>query len=116
MCVCVLGEYVFGNLCIVTSNFRNRLANNSRLTLDEVLARVVLEGDSDFALSDGCNKGEGEGFSAYHRQPELYAENITALSRAVEFPTDGCSDGSSESGEGFMASIDSEEEQDSDPG
>ena len=45
--------------------------------------------------------GEGEGFSAYHRQSELDAENITALSRAVKFPTVGCSDGSSESGEGI---------------
>ena len=66
----------------------------NRLTLDEVLARVVLEGDSDFALSDGCSgDGENEGFSAYHRQPELDAEKVTALSRAVEFPTVGCSDG-----------------------
>ena len=49
------------------------------LTLDEVLARVVLEGDSDFALSDGCSsEGEGEGFSAYHRQPKLDAEKVTA--------------------------------------
>ena len=39
----------------------------NRLTLDDVLARVVLQGDSDFALSDGCSsEGEGEGFSAYH--------------------------------------------------
>ena len=39
------------------------------LTLDEVLARVVLEGDSDFALSDGCSsEGECEGFSAYQMQ------------------------------------------------
>ena len=31
------------------------------LTLDEVLAGVVLDGDSDFALSDGCSsEGEGE--------------------------------------------------------
>ena len=60
------------------------------LTLDEVLAGVVLEGDSDFALSDGCSsEGEGEGFSSYHRQPELDAEKVTALSRAVEFPTVG---------------------------
>ena len=29
------------------------------LTLDEVLARVVLEGDSDFALSDGCSTSRG---------------------------------------------------------
>ena len=41
---------------------------------------------------------------------------MTALSRAVQFPTVGCSDGSSDSGEGFMASTDSEEEWDSDPG
>ena len=58
------------------------------LTLDEVLAGVVLGDDSDFALSDGCNsEGVGEGFSSYHRQPELDAEKVTALSRAVEFPT-----------------------------
>ena len=70
------------------------------LTLHEVLARVVLEGDSDFALSDGwSSEGEGEGFSVYHRQPELDAEKVTALSRAVEFPTVGCSDGSCDSGE-----------------
>ena len=68
----------------------------NRLTLDDVLARVVLEGDSDFALSDGCSgEGEGEGFPAYHRQPELDAEKVTALSRAVELPTVGCSYGSS---------------------
>ena len=91
------------------------MANNGEL--DEGLARVALEGDSDFARSDGCSsEGKGEGFSAYHRQPELDAENVTALSRAVEFPTVGSSDGSSESGERFMASTDSEEEQDSDPG
>ena len=60
------------------------------LTLDEVLAGVVLEDDSDFALSDGCSsEGEGEGLSSYHRQPELDAEKVTALSRAVEFPTVG---------------------------
>ena len=54
------------------------------------MAGVVLEGDSDFALSDGCSsEGEGEGFSSYHRQPELDAEKVTALSRAVEFPTVG---------------------------
>ena len=42
------------------------------LTLAEVLARVVLEGDSDFALSDGSSsEGEDEGFSAYHTQLEL---------------------------------------------
>ena len=83
----------------------------SRLGLDEVLARVVLEGDSDFALSDGCiSEGEGEGFSTYHRQPELDAEKVTVLSRAVEFPT------VSDSKEVFMASSDGEEEQDSDPG
>ena len=29
------------------------------LTLDEVLATVVLEGDSDFGFSDGCSS-EGE--------------------------------------------------------
>ena len=76
------------------------------------MARVVLEGDSDFALSDGCSsEGEGEGFSAYHRQPKLDAEKVTA-----EFPTVGCSDGSSDSGEVFMAYTDGEEEQDSDPG
>ena len=87
------------------------------LTLDEVLARVVLEGDSDFALFDGCSsEEESEGFSAYHRQPELDAEKVTALSIAVIFPTVGCSDGSSDSGEVFMASTDGEEEQDSDPG
>ena len=87
------------------------------LTLDEVLARVVQEGKSDFALSDGSSSaGEGEGFSAYYRQPELDAEKVTALSRAVEFPTVGCSDGSSDSGKVFMASTDGEEEQDSDPG
>ena len=57
-----------------------------------------------------------EGFSAYHRQPELDAENATALSRAVEFPTGDCSDSSSESGKRLMASTDGEEEQDSDPG
>ena len=52
------------------------------------MAGVVLGDDSDFALSDGCNsEGEGEGFSSYHRQPELDAEKVTALSRAVEFPT-----------------------------
>ena len=52
------------------------------------MAGVVLEDDSDFALSDGCSsEGEGEGFSSYHRQPELDAEKVTALSRAVEFPT-----------------------------
>ena len=76
-----------------------------------------MEGDSDFCLSDGCSsEGEGEGFSAYHRQPELDAESVTGLSRAVEFPTVGCSDGSSDSGEGFMASTDGEEEQDSESG
>ena len=97
----------------MTSNFSNRSAN--RLTLDEVLAKVVLEGDSDFALSDGCSsEGEGEEFSAYHRLPELDAEKVTALSRAVEFPTVGSSDGSSDSGEVFMAFTDGEEEQDSD--
>ena len=48
---------------------------------------------------------EGEGFSAYHRQTELDAEKVTALSRAVEFPTVGSSDGSSDS-EVFMASTD----------
>ena len=59
-----------------------------------------MEGDSDFALSDGCSsEGEGDRFSAYHRQSELVAE-VTALSssllsRAVDFPTVGCSDGSS---------------------
>ena len=75
----------------MTSNFSNRSANNAYgLTLDEVLAGVVLEGDSNFALSDGCSsEGEGEGFSSYHRQPELDAEKVTALSRAVEFPTVG---------------------------
>ena len=78
------------------------------------MARVVLEGDSDFALSDGCSsEGEGEGFFAYHRQPELDAEKVTALRRAVEFPTVGCSYWSSDSGEVFMASTDGEEEQDS---
>ena len=47
----------------VTSNFSNQSAN--RITLDKVLARVVLEGDSDFALTDGCSsEGKGEGFSA----------------------------------------------------
>ena len=46
-----------------------------------------------------------------HRQPELDAEKVTALSRAVEFPTVGCSDGSSDSGEVFMASTVGEEEQ-----
>ena len=76
------------NMVAVMSNFSNRSANNGE-------ARVVLEGDSDFALSDGCSsEGEGEGFSAYHRQPELDAEKVTDLSRAVEFPTVGCSDGS----------------------
>ena len=89
----------------------------NRLTLDEVLTGVVLEGDSDFGFSDGCtSEGECEGFSAYHRQPELDAEKVTALSRAVKFPTVGCSDGSSDSVEGFMASTDGEEEQDSEPG
>ena len=54
------------------------------------MAGVVLEDDSDFALSDGCSsEGEGEGFSSYHRQPGLYAEKVTAPSRAVEFPTVG---------------------------
>ena len=54
------------------------------------MAGGVLEDDSDFALSDGCSsEGEGEGFSSYHRQPELDAEKVTALSRAVEFPTVG---------------------------
>ena len=54
------------------------------------MAGVVLEDDGDFALSDGCSsEGEGEGFSSYHRQPELDAEKVTALSRAVEFPTVG---------------------------
>ena len=87
------------------------------ITFDEVLARVVLEGDGDFALSDGCSsEGEGEGFSAYHRQLELDAEKVTALSRVLEFPTVGCSDGSSDSGEVFMASTDGEEEQDRDSG
>ena len=58
----------------------------NRLSLDEVMARVVLVGDSDFSLFDGCSsEGEGEGFSAY-------------------------------SGEGFMASTDGEEEQNSEPG
>ena len=41
---------------------------------------------------------------------------MTALSRAVEFPTVGCGDGSSDSGEVLMASTDGEEEQDRDPG
>ena len=41
---------------------------------------------------------------------------MTGLSRAVEFPTVGCSDGSSDSGEVFMASTDDEVEQDSDQG
>ena len=60
------------------------------LTLGEVLAGVVLEGDSDFAISDGCSsEGEREGFSSYHRQPELDAEKVTALSRAVKFPSVG---------------------------
>ena len=69
----------------VTSNFGKIMANG--LTLDEVLARVVLEGDSDFALSEGCSsEGEGEGFSVYQRQPEI-EEKVTALSTAVEFPT-----------------------------
>ena len=40
----------------VTSNFSNRSANNGE-------ARVVLEGDSDFALSV---VREGEELSAYH--------------------------------------------------
>ena len=56
------------------------------------MAGVVLEGDSDsdFALSDGSSsEGEGEGFSSYHGQPELDAEKVTALSRAVELPTGG---------------------------
>ena len=48
----------------VTSNFSKRSAKMvNRQILDEVLARVVLEGDSNFALSDGCSsEGEGEGF------------------------------------------------------
>ena len=83
------------------------------LTLDEVLARVVLEGNSDFALSDGCSsEGEGEGFFAYHRQPELDAEKVTALSRAVKFPTVVAV----MVGEVFLASTDGEEEQDRDSG
>ena len=54
------------------------------------MAGVVLEGDSDFALSDGCNsEGEGEGFSSYYGQPELDAEKMTARSTAVELPTVG---------------------------
>ena len=95
----------------MTSSFSNQSANNGeQATLDEVLAGVVLEGDSDFALSDGCSsEGEGEGFSAYHRQPELDAEKVTALSSAVKFPTVGFSDGSSDCGEVFMASTDGEE-------
>ena len=102
----------------VTSNFSKRSAKMAnRQTLDEVLARVVLEGDSNFALSDGCSsEGEGEGFSSYHKQPVLDTEKVTALSRVVEFPTVGCSDGSSDSGDVLMASTDGEEEQDSDPG
>ena len=36
------------------------------------------------------------------------------LIRAVEFPTVGCCDGSSDSGEVFMASTDGEEKQDRD--
>ena len=101
----------------VTSNFSNhRQIMANRLTLDEVLARVVLEGDSDFVLSDDhSSEGEGERFSAYHRQHELDAEKVTVLSRAVEFPIVGCSDGSSDSGEFFMASTDGEEDQYSDP-
>ena len=59
---------------------------------------------------------EGAGLAAYHRQPELDAEKMTSLSRAVEFPTVGYSDGSSDSGEVFMASTDGEVEQDSDQG
>ena len=61
-----------------------RAGNNANgLTLDEVLAGDVLEGDSGVALSDGCSsEGEGEGFSSYHRQPELDAEKVTALSGA----------------------------------
>ena len=45
-----ISRFVIDFLSIRKVCFRNRLANNSRLTLDEVLARVVLEGDSDFAL------------------------------------------------------------------
>ena len=102
----------------VTSNFSKRSAKMAnKLTLDEVLARVVLEGDSEFALSEGCSsEGEGGGFSTYHRQPVLDAEKVTALSRAVEFPTVGCCGGSSDSGEVFMDSTDVEEEQHSDLG
>ena len=76
----------------MTSNFSNRYRQRTAngLTLDEVLAGVVLEGDSYFALSDGCSsEGECEGFSSYHRQPELDAKKVTALSRAVEFQTIG---------------------------
>ena len=66
-----LGDILTVTKVAVTSNFSNRSANNDEQanSLDEVLARVVLEGDSDFALSDGCSsEGESEGFSAYHRQ------------------------------------------------
>ena len=85
----------------------------NRLSLEEVLSRVVLDSDSDFGLSDGSSsEEEGEGFSAYHGQPELATEEVTALSRAVQSPTFACSDSSSDSGEGCMASTDGEEEQD----
>ena len=41
----------------------------NRLSLEEVLSRVVLDSDSDFGLSDGSSsEEEGEGFSAYHGQ------------------------------------------------
>ena len=69
----------------------------NRVSLKEVLARVVLDGDSAFGLSDGSSsEEEGERFSAYHGQPELDREEVTALSRAVQSPTVGCGDGSSD--------------------
>ena len=41
---------------------------------------------------------------------------VTALSREVKFSSVSCSDGSSDSGEVFMASTNGEEKKDSDPG
>ena len=46
----------------------------NRLTLYKDLSRVILEGDSNFGISDGI---------AYHGHLELDAEEVTALSRAV---------------------------------
>ena len=58
----------------VMSNFSNRSANNREWANFRWMA---------------SSEGEGEGFSSYHTQPELDAEKVTALSRAVEFPTVG---------------------------